>query len=611
MENFEEDLIYQSRKRFKILFYLTFTFFILLLIRLFYLQIIKGEDFYIYSLKNKIRKDITLPPRGRIYDRSGFLLADNIPRFDLVYIPQYAQKSTLDQLSNLLKIPKNNFLKTIKNYTSQARYLPIILKKNVSFEEIAKVENYLSELPGISIQEEQTRIYYEEEAFSSVLGYVALPNQKELENPQILPQELIGKSGLEKTYQNQLRGSPSISYSIIDAKGRKRELDFEDEFLKKLPKYPFIEGQNLKLTLDKDLQLKAYHSFKNESGGMIGLNPQTGEVLFLVSSPGFKGSQFAFGISKEDWLKLSNNPQKPLINKVFQEHYAPGSTFKPFPLITALEKKIISPYHEEYCTGSLKLKNRSFHCWRSSGHGSVNIIKSLRESCNNFYHKLGLKLNVDDLAHYSYLFGFGEKQKLNLGLESTGIVPTKEWKKNKFNQEWQLGDTLSVTIGQSYVTINILQLALAYSIIATKGRLMKPYLVQEFFTKKGFQQYSYPEEVKKIELKDQTWKLVQQGLYEVVNHPTGTAFKHRKGNIEASGKTGTAQVYSFHQNSIYQSCYLLEKNKRHHGLFVAYAPSDKPRIVVAMVLEHGCSGASTAPYVFNMIESYLKKYASF
>lgn len=612
MENFEEDLVSEGKKRIYLLIYFIISIYVLIFSRLFYLQIIKGDFFYTSAIRNKLRKDVVLPLRGKIFDRNDKLLVDNVPQFDLVYIPQYSEKGILSLLEELLVVEKNYFFNIYSKKSSQAKYLPIILKKNLSFKEIAKVENYLLRLPGIFIQESQIRDYESEEAFSSILGYVGLPSIKELENDEILYNELTGKTGLEKYYNNQLKGIPQVNYSVVDSRGRKRFLDFEEEFLKNLKTTNLQEGQSIKLTLDKDLQIQAYNLLEGFAGGLIGIIPHSGEIIFSVSRPTFKGSSFSFGISQQNWNALINNKEKPMINRVFQATYSPGSTFKPFVLIAGLEKNIISDRTEECCTGVVQTKTRAFHCWLSSGHGQVNPVRSLRESCNNFYHRLSMKLDVNDIAYYAYSFGLGKKYDIGFSSESEGLVPTKEWKLSFVKKPWSLGDNLSLAIGQSYISINLLQLATSYGTIATKGLLMKPFIVQEIFTKEGFSQKFYPQLLDKIYLKESTWKVLHQGLYEVVNNPAGTVFKKRIAKIQASGKTGTTQVYSFTKDKIYQKCINLEKSKRHHGLFVAYAPSlTEPKIVVAGVLEHACSGSSVAPIVFQMIKAYLEKYESF
>lgn len=612
MENFEEDLISIGKKRIYILIYFVVGVYFIIIARLFYLQIIKGDFFYTSAIKNKLRKEVVLPPRGKIVDRNDKILVDNLPQFDLVYVPQYSEKGILSTVEKLLLVEKDYFFNIYNKNSLQAKYLPIILKKNLSFSEIAKIENYLLRLPGIFIQESQIRDYDFEQAFSSILGYVGLPSVKELENDEILYNELTGKTGLEKYFNTQLKGIPQVNYSVVDSRGRKRILDFEEEFLKNLKKTSLQEGQNIKLTLDKDLQIQAYNLLEGFAGGLIGILPHSGEIIFSVSRPTFKGSSFSFGISHDAWKSLINDKEKPMINRIFQANYSPGSTFKPFVLMAGLEKNIISDKTQEYCTGTVQTKTRAFHCWLSSGHGPVDPVKSLRESCNNFYHRLSMKLDVNDIAYYSYSFGLGKKYNIGFSSESEGIIPTKEWKLTSIKKPWSLGDNLSLAIGQSYVSINLLQLAVSYGTIATKGLQMKPFIVQEIFTKEGFSQKFYPEILDKIHLKESTWRILHKGLYEVVNHPTGTVFKKRIAKIQASGKTGTTQVYSFSKDKIYQKCINLEKSKRHHGLFVAYAPSlSEPKIVVAGVLEHSCSGSSVSPIVFQMIKAYLEKYESF
>ena len=330
----------------------------------------------------------------------------------------------------------------------------------------------------------------------------------------------------------------------------------------------------------------------------------------MVSRPSFDPSKFSKGLTSEYWSSLVNNDKNPLRDRTIQEHYAPGSTFKTITALAALEEGIVTEDTEVSCKGSFRLGRRPFHCWKRRGHGKVNIYKAIRESCDVYFYKVATKLDIDTLAKYAKGLGMGSKTGITLPRETSGLIPTKEWKLKRNGIEWQLGETLSCVIGQSYVLATPLQLAMSYAAIANNGKLYRPFLIKEVFSTIGdVIKKSTPEVVNQITLSEKNLKIIKEGLNQVVNNSKGTAWWQRGRGIHMAGKTGTSQVVRFSADKIYSKCEDNEYRFRHHGVFAAYAPVEDPKIAVGVVIEHGCHGSSAAaPVAREVITTYMKKY---
>ncbi len=350
--------------------------------------------------------------------------------------------------------------------------------------------------------------------------------------------------------------------------------------------------------------------FPNKVGSVVAIDVKTGEILAMVSNPAFDPSQFSKGLTSEYWSSLINDPNNPLRDRVIQEHYSPGSTFKPFTAIAALEEGIISENSKIRCHGTFRLGRRVYHSWQKWGTKKVDVVDALMQSCNIFFYKVAAELDIDVLAKYAKLFGLGTRTGIKLPREVSGLIPDREWKLKRNGVEWQLGETLSCAIGQSYVLTSTLQLAIAYSAIANEGKVFKPIIVKEILDQEGKVLETREAEVtRNIKLKQKTWDLVKRGLYKVMNNPKGTGWWRRGYGLDMAGKTGTAQVMSSTAEDIYDKCEKKPYEQRHHGIFVGFAPFDDPQIAVASMVEHGCHGSSAAaPVVAAVIEEYMKKY---
>jgi len=613
----EEEVVKSHHQRAQIIANLIILSFAIILARLWYLQIYKGELLYQYSLKNRLRKEIVRAPRGKIYTRNNQLIVDNVPRFDAVLTPQYLKNKTkiLKRMSVILDMPINKIESVIRKNSRLARYKPIILKKNISQKEVALIETENNDLPGISVDTFISRRYFDKSVGAHLFGYISeisksqLPKFRKRDDFDYYLGDFIGQFGLEEQLDQTIRGKNGFEFVEVDAFGRKKR-NINNKIFKDVKNIPSTPGKSVRLTLDRDLQLSAFKALKNKVGSAVAIDVNTGEILAMVSRPSFDPSQFSRGLSVDYWRSLVGNPDKPLRDRTIQEHYSPGSTFKLVTAIAALEEGLINKDTEINCSGFIKVGRRKYHCWKKHGHGKVNLKRALRESCNIYFLKIATKLDIDSLANYARKFGFGQKTGIGLPRENSGLMPTRAWKKKKFGVKWQLGETLSCSIGQSFVLSTPLQLASAYAALANNGKLLRPYILKDIIDRSG---KSISQNKKQIlsetNIKLTTLEAIKEGFYEVVNHPKGTAWWSRGRGIQMAGKTGTSQVVRATADTLYQKCEQQKYKFRHHGVFVGFAPYSSPKIAVAVLIEHGCHGSSSAaPVAEAIISTYMKKY---
>jgi penicillin-binding protein 2 len=593
--------------------------FVIVFIRLWYLQVYKGELYHKFSIQNRLRKEVVRAPRGMFYSRNKVLLVDNIPRFDAVLTRQFLQKNkkTLDRLAVILNMDIKSIKKIIKRYSFQAKYRPIIIKKNITLGEVAKIETENASLPGISVETFISREYVDKEIGAHVLGYISEISQEKLTRYRKRDKihyrlgDFIGQFGIEEKLDKILRGKNGFEFVEVDALGRKKKYINTDNLFKGIEDERPEPGKNIKLTIDRDMQRVAYEALEGKSGSLVAIDVNSGQILSMISTPAFDPSKFSRGLTTEYWNSLINNKEKPMGDRSIQNHFSPGSTFKPFTAIAALEEGIIEKSSKLRCHGSFKFGRRVYRSWKRYGTKKVDVTDALKHSCNIFFYKVAAEMDIDVLAKYANMFGFGKRTGIQLPREVSGLIPTKEWKLKRNGEVWQQGETLSCAIGQSYVLTSTLQLANAYAAIATKGKLYKPYLVDEIFDNQNkVIQKNKPELLNQIELKEETWDLVREGLYKVANEPKGTAWWRRGSGNQMAGKTGTSQVVkAASDEQLYAKCSEKPYKLRHHGVFVAFAPFDNPKIAVAALVEHGCGGSSAAaPIVEKVINTYMKKY---
>ncbi len=612
----EDEIVRSHGNRAKLIGLIVLGLFFLLILRLFYLQIYKGEMFYRFSVNNKIRKEIRSASRGMIFSREAKLLVNNVPRFDAVMIPQYVKnkKETISKMSQILEMTEKDILKVLKKNGSQASYRPITVKKNISPREVAILETEGEKIPGVRVNTFISRDYLDGEIGAHTLGYISeispqqLPKYRRRDKFNYKLGDFIGQSGVEEYFDSILRGIDGQEIVEVDAKGRMRRVLEDNNLYTDIKNLEMIPGNNLRLTLDRDLQNTAFKALEGKVGSAVVLDVNTGEVLAMVSRPSFDPSTFTTKLTTDYWNSIINNPKKPLRDRSIQEHYAPGSTFKTITAIAALEEKIINKKTKHNCKGKIKLGRRTFHCWKKSGHGDVDVVKALKESCDVFFYQVAKDLSIDKLSDYAKAFGVGSRTGIELRRETTGLMPTSEWKKKRFGKKWQKGETLGCVIGQSYVLMTPLQMAITYAAIANEKYILQPKVIKEVFSVFGeVTERSEPTIKKEINFSSDTFKLVKKGLEAVVNEKGGTAFYYRSKNQKMAGKTGTSQVKSFSAEDIYKKCKDRDYKSRHHAIFTAYAPLEKPEISVSVVVEHGCSGSSAAaPVAKAIVEKYFE-----
>ncbi len=620
----QDEQIREYQFRFRYLYVALFSAFLILVGRLWYLQIINGDRFRQYSENNRIKPLKIASPRGMIFDRNKKLLVDNRPAFDLEITTQYlyADKDWEDVLKRLgpLVSMKPEEIKTILSKGREAAFRPIKVKRDLSHEEVARIEANKLDLPGVAIEVDILRTNVFSDLAAHLMGYIGEVNPAEL--PRLnkdakIPYKMgdgTGKSGLESKWESELRGVDGEDYIEVDAYGRRRRRSNNDPaargFASALDKRPAVPGRNLVLTIDQDLQVAAREAFGNQIGSIVAIDPRSGEVLAALSEPSFDPTLFSRGVSSSVWNDLLNNDNHPLRDKTLQDHYSPGSTFKPITAIAALEEGVVDENTTFNCPGFLWVGNRKYHCHKQHGHGNVSVVQALEQSCDVYFYRLAQKLGIDTIAKYAKMLGLGKCTGIFLAHEEPGLIPTEAWKKKRFGVDWIAGETLSCAIGQSYVLTTVLQLANAYGAIGTGADFFRPFVVKYIESPDGriLKEFK-PEPIGKVQISPKTLEIVRRGLYHVVNFPHGTAYTRRIPGFEVAGKTGTSQVFKISSDKIFHDCMHLDFKYRHHGLFVAYAPADNPVISVSVLAEHACHGNSAAaPIAFAVIKKYLEKY---
>lgn len=617
----QEEQIREFQDRFKYLYAAAFVGLGLLLSRLIFLQVLNGDKMRHYSEENRIKRVKVSSPRGMIFDRNRRLLIDNHPAFDLEIIPQYLNESkrsaeVISMISRLLKTPEKDIKDALEKNRSQPSFMPVKVKTDLTRDEVAVIESWKISMPGVQIAEEIKRTNIYGDVAAHLLGYIGEVNQVEL--PQFNKKgnkyklgDSVGKFGLEQKLEDTLRGVDGEELVEVDALGRTKLDKGRGRVLDQTQDKPAIPGKNLILTVDQDLQLAATQAFGDVAGSLVAIDPRSGEILAMISRPAFDPTSFSRGIPTALWNSLVNNSKRPLRDKTLQDHYAPGSVFKLVTAIAGLEEGVIDENTYIPCTGFIKLGNRRFHCHLRRGHGNMNVVSAITQSCDTFFYRVSQKLkSVNDIAKWSNHLGLGKRTGISLAREVPGLIPTEEWKQTRYNQPWTAGETLSVAIGQGYVLTTILQLANMYASIANGGTQYRPYLVKEIESNDSQVLQAFkPEPADPTRLKPKTYELIKRGLWGVINSPHGTAYHQRLPGMDFVGKTGTAQVVRISADKIYNKCENMRYEDRHNGLFAGFAPADNPVIAVAVIAEHACHGSTgAAPIARAVIKTYLEKY---
>lgn len=556
----------------------------ILVLRLGYLQLWKHKEYSVQSDSNRIKPVINPAPRGKVFDRYGFPLTSNDSNFRLLlYLDKKRNANELiDKLDEILDLSKKKralFLSKIKN----ARRRSIIsLIDNLGWDDLSRIESNAHLLPGISIESGIIRRYPYPFETAHFLGYVSLPSEKESDaNDQVIfmhPDFRIGKFGLEKTFDESMRGKYGVQYV---------EVDVHELPLRTLSTKEVTEGSRLNLTIDLHLQRFVTERIKNDVASVVVMDVKTGEILSMASSPSFNPNNFVEGISSKYWKELNTNPDKPLNNKPLSALYPPGSTFKLMVALSALENGF-DPKTKFRCNGSYRLGRRTFHCWKKGGHGTLDMVGGIMHSCNVYFFNVAKQIGYEGFTEMARRFGYGNKIDINLQGSKFGLVPSDEWKQKVYKEPWVGGDTLNTAIGQGMLLATPLQMALVTARIANGGVPIKPHLVKNHDLDKQYKKLKSEPLVSEDHL-----KLIHEGMNRVMNVPGGTAYAKRisaKG-FEMAGKTGTSQVISKREDEMskYEA-----KTHANHAIFVGFAPVHDPKYAISVVVEHGGSGSATA-----------------
>lgn len=593
--------IYWYRRRIVWLLVVILVIFFLIAARLFYLQIIRGEHYFTLSENNCIRIRRVKPFRGLIYDRNGRVLVENRPSFDLRIVPRDAKPldQTLENLSSCLGVPVEEFKIRMSQTNGGFGYQPVTLIADIDRNILALVSAHRFDLPGVFIDCNPRRHYLQEALAPHLIGYLGEINADELSSGKFKYRQrgdMIGRSGIEKVYDHYLSGIPGGQVVQVNAVGR---------LVRILDTVPSESGHNLYLTIDHDLQRKANTLLADKTGAVVAMDPSTGEILAISSSPAFNPNVFVDGISKEEWDEVMRHPGRPMFDKAVQGEYPPASTYKIVTAIAGLGEGLCDVHQTVFCPGKYRLGNRYYGCWKEHGHGTLNVIDALSESCDVYFYHLGRRLGVDRLASYARACGLGAKTGIDLDREAAGLIPTSEWKQRRFGIPWQAGETLSISIGQGYNLTTPLQMLSLIAAVANGGALYRPIIAKTVRSVEGIDVLAAsPEKIGNLPASPENLAIVQKGLWKVVNGGRGTARAYVRADfVEICGKTGTAQVVSRKSDDtkIHRKDAI-----RPHAWFVGYAPSGNPRIAVAVLIEHGGGGSSTAgPLAKEMMLSYL------
>ena len=555
------------------------------------LQVSQSSQFRLLSDENRIRDRLILPERGLIFDRNGLPLAENLPNYRIVMIREQAGdvRAVLAQLARVIELPvelREDIIKSMRRY-GPSKKVPVI--EQLTWEDFARVSANAPALPGIITEVGLNRNYPMEEDYSHIIGYVGPVSEADLnrfEDPdQIIlsPGFQIGKTGLERQKGSVLRGVAGIKRVEVNAVGRvMRELGRNDA----------LKGADLQLTIDHDLQHYAQYRLKGESAAAVVMDVHSGDVRAMASTPGFDPNKFIHGITTKYWNSLVENDYRPLADKTISGAYPPGSTVKMITALAALEEGLLDPEEEITCRGYVEVGNRRFHCWKRGGHGRMNLTDGLKHSCDVYYYEISQRIGIEKMALMARRFGFGAKPPLPLPSLSSGLTPNKQWKFDRYNDEWRIGDTLNAAIGQGFVLASPMQLAVMTARIAS-GRAVQPRIVQRT---NGVAEPLV--RAPSMQLKPENLDLVKLGMFKVANENRGTAYKTRinEPSFAMAGKTGTAQVkgISAEEREADLDNDEIPWKYRDHALYVGFAPYDNPRYAISVVIEHGGSGSAAA-----------------
>jgi penicillin-binding protein 2 len=591
--------------------------FLILFGRFFYLQFFSFERFQTQAENNRIAVIPVVPTRGTISDRNGTILAHNYSTYTLEITPDHVGdlEGTLKQLSEIIDISPRDLVRFRRALNESRNYTSLPLRTRLTDEEVARFAVYKYRFPGVDIQARLFRQYPYQETASHVIGYINRINAQDVEKlkengdfANYRGTQHIGKIGIEAAYEPLLHGIVGFEQVEVDALGRR---------VRSLSIIPPTAGDSIELTIDLTLQQIAEYALGEHNGAIVAINPTNGEVLAMVSNPGFDPSLFVEGIDTANWSALNQSPDKPLLNRARQGLYPPGSTIKPYLALSALQNGKRRPQDTIYDPGQYQLPGTTFvfRDQKKGGHGRVDMKESIVQSCDTYYYILAAETDIDVTAHFLEPFGFGQLTGIDIDGEFRGVLPSREWKRNRYkgsryredHRRWYQGDSVSAGIGQGYNSFTPIQLATAVATLANDGNMFRPHLLRRVINNAtGLRQTVQPEFIRNIPIKPENLKVIQDAMVDVNKY--GTAWRSfRNTPYTSAGKTGTAQVFSLKRDEKYEdSKAKTNKYLRDHALFIAYAPAENPSIAIAIIAENAGFGASTsAPIARKMLDYWL------
>ena len=562
--------------------------------RLFFLQVKENKKYLTLSDKNRIREWKLAPVRGEFHDYFGNVIAGNFEAYQLHIIPEQVEdfRYVIYRVKDLLELSEKEFKKVLKKKNEIKPWETLIVSDNLSWKKFSKINNHLYDLNGVKPVISISRNYPYKENFTHLIGYVSQANENDIENTEsikknFVPGLKVGKVGLEKSFEDDLIGSNDIERYEVNAYGRRiSQLEFQKG----------EKGKTLRLTIDTEIQKLSNELLKDQAGSICVMDIYSGDIIAMHSSPSFDPNLFVFGISKDDWQLIRNNPMKPLVNKTLQGNYSPGSTIKPIVALSALENGIINTNFAVNCRGHkhpLELYGQTYHCWKKQGHGFMNLRNAMKQSCDIYFYEVARKLGVDKLSETAKKFGLGKEVFGDLfSIEKKGLVPNTQWKKNALGQGWLLGETIITGIGQGYIQTTPIQLCLMTAQIANGGYKIYPKIVVDNNNVPPIDKFT------PLYTNSKNIKIVQDAMFASTNEVRGTSYKSRIDDpkYQFAGKTGTAQVKKITEKDreLDLKTFEIPYEERDHALYVAYGPYKNPRYALSVIVEHGGSGSATA-----------------
>ena len=558
--------------------------------RFWYLQIHRGADYVRMAQENRLRDERIFAPRGEIYDASGVLVAENRTAYGLALVREYCPdiSAALAQVSAWTGVPLDRLNARYEQDRSKGRsFDPILLLTDMPFEQVAPIEAELYKWPGLRVVTHSRRYYPEGEAFSHILGYVAEASEKELaEDPDLSLGDMVGRQGLESVLERRLRGQKGLYRLEVDVLGR--------PLSRTLMESPHM-GQNVTLSIDSRLQHAVMEAMGDYSGSVVVMDPDTGKLLALVTRPAYDNNIFIGGLSARDWNALRNDPRFPLQNRAIQSAYPAGSVWK-LMMVGMLLEHGVSPQEKVFCPGQFTLGNHTFRCWRRGGHGAVDMEHALIYSCDVYFYSMAVKMGINNMEAFARACGYGRETGIDLPYETTGLVPSREWKKRRFGEAWQQGDTVNASIGQGHVLVTPLQTAVFLSSIVNGGYLLKPQLIADA-----------PREVTgRVPASEAHLKWIKNAMVQTVEAQGATAKVLKRKDMTIGGKTGTAQVVKIKmQGDRRVKTAEMEFRQRDHAWIGSWGEKDGKRVVVVTMIEHGGGGGAVAGPVTKAVYNIL------